>query len=127
MTGTALTFPTPVSLGSLDHYIQAVNRFPLLTAEQETALGRRWREHEDLGAARELVLSHLRLVVAVSRNYLGYGLPQADLIQEGNVGLMKAVRRFDPERGVRLRSFALHWIPAGIARYILRNWPPLKA
>src|SRR5256885_9954003 len=126
MTGTALVFPTPVSLGSLDHYIQAVNRFPLLTQEQETALGRRWREHEDIDAARELVLSHLRLVVAVSRNYLGYGLPQADLIQEGNVGLMKAVRRFDPERGVRLVSFALHWIRAEIHEYILRNWRLVK-
>jgi len=126
MTGTALAFPTPVSLGSLDHYIQAVNRFPLLTAEQETALGRRWREHEDVDAARELVLSHLRLVVAVSRNYMGYGLPQADLIQEGNVGLMKAVRRFDPERGVRLVSFALHWIRAEMHEYILRNWRLVK-
>jgi RNA polymerase sigma-32 factor len=126
MTGTALTFPTPVSLGSLDHYIQAVNRFPLLTAEQETALGRRWKAHEDVDAARELVLSHLRLVVAVSRNYLGYGLPQADLIQEGNVGLMKAVRRFDPERGVRLVSFALHWIKAEMHEYILRNWRLVK-
>jgi RNA polymerase sigma-32 factor len=126
MTGTALAFPTPASLGSLDHYIQAVNRFPLLTAEQETALGRRWREAEDLDAARELVLSHLRLVVAVSRNYLGYGLPQADLIQEGNVGLMKAVRRFDPERGVRLVSFALHWIRAEMHEYILRNWRLVK-
>ena len=126
MTGTALTFPTPVSLGSLDHYIQAVNRFPLLTAEQETALGRRWKAHEDVDAARELVLSHLRLVVAVSRNYLGYGLPQADLIQEGNVGLMKAVRRFDPERGVRLESFALHWIRAERHEHILRNWRLVK-
>jgi RNA polymerase sigma-32 factor len=126
MSGTALTFPTPASLGSLDQYIQAVNRFPLLTAEQEVALGRRWREHEDLGAARELVLSHLRLVVAVSRNYLGYGLPQADLIQEGNIGLMKAVRRFDPERGVRLVSFALHWIKAEIHEYVLRNWRLVK-
>ena len=126
MSGTALAFPTPASLGSLDHYIQAVNRFPLLSAEQETALGRRWREHEDLDAARELVLSHLRLVVAVSRNYLGYGLPQADLIQEGNVGLMKAVRRFDPERGVRLVSFALHWIRAEMHEYILRNWRLVK-
>src|SRR5256886_7224296 len=126
MSGTALVFPTPVSLGSLDHYIQAVNRFPLLTQEQETALGRRWREHEDIDAARELVLSHLRLVVAVSRNYLGYGLPQADLIQEGNVGLMKAVRRFDPERGVRLGSFALHWIKAEIHEHILRNWRLVK-
>jgi RNA polymerase sigma-32 factor len=126
MTGTALAFPTPHSLGSLDHYIQAVNRFPLLTAEQEVDLGRRWRASEDVDAARQLVMSHLRLVVAVSRNYLGYGLPQADLIQEGNVGLMKAVRRFDPERGVRLVSFALHWIRAEIHEYILRNWRLVK-
>jgi len=126
MSGSTLAFPTPASLGSLDHYIQAVNRFPLLTAEQETALGRAWREHEDVDAARQLVLSHLRLVVAVSRNYLGYGLPQADLIQEGNVGLMKAVRRFDPERGVRLVSFALHWIKAEIHEHILRNWRLVK-
>jgi RNA polymerase sigma-32 factor len=126
MSGSALAFPTPASLGSLDHYIQAVNRFPLLTAEQEVALGRRWREHEDVDAARQLVLSHLRLVVAVSRNYLGYGLPQADLIQEGNIGLMKAVRRFDPERGVRLVSFALHWIRAEIHEHVLRNWRLVK-
>ncbi len=126
MSGSALAFPTPASLGSLDHYIQAVNRFPLLTAEQETALGRRWKEHEDVDAARQLVLSHLRLVVAVSRNYLGYGLPQADLIQEGNIGLMKAVRRFDPERGVRLVSFALHWIKAEIHEHVLRNWRLVK-
>jgi len=126
MSNTALAFPTPASLGSLDHYIQAVNRFPLLTAEQEVEFGRRWRDQEDVDAARQLVLSHLRLVVAVSRNYLGYGLPQADLIQEGNVGLMKAVRRFDPERGVRLVSFALHWIRAEIHEYILRNWRLVK-
>jgi RNA polymerase sigma-32 factor len=126
MSGTALAFPTPASLGSLDHYIQAVNRFPLLTAEKETELGRRLQRDNDLDAARQLVLSHLRLVVAVSRNYLGYGLPQADLIQEGNVGLMKAVRRFDPERGVRLVSFALHWIRAEIHDYILRNWRLVK-
>ena len=126
MTGTALMFPTPSSLGSLDHYIQAVNRFPLLTAEQETALGRRLQRDNDVTAARELVMSHLRLVVAVSRQYRGYGLPQADLIQEGNVGLMKAVRRFDPERGVRLVSFALHWIRAEIHEYILRNWRLVK-
>jgi RNA polymerase sigma-32 factor len=126
MAGTALTFPTPASLGSLDHYIQAVNRFPLLTAEQETELGRRLQRDDDLEAARELVMSHLRLVVSVSRQYLGYGLPQADLIQEGNVGLMKAVRRFDPERGVRLVSFALHWIRAEIHEYILRNWRLVK-
>ena len=126
MTHNALAFPTPVSLGSLDHYIQTVNRFPLLTAAQETELGRRWKNEGDLEAARQLVLSHLRLVVAVSRNYLGYGLPQADLIQEGNVGLMKAVRRFDPERGVRLVSFALHWIKAEMHEYILRNWRLVK-
>ena len=126
MTSTTLAFPTPASLGSIDHYIQAVNRFPLLSAEQEVALGRRLRDHDDLDAARQLVLSHLRLVVAVSRNYLGYGLPQADLIQEGNVGLMKAVRRFDPERGVRLVSFALHWIRAEIHEHILRNWRLVK-
>jgi RNA polymerase sigma-32 factor len=126
MTSTTLAFPTPASLGSIDHYIQAVNRFPLLSAEQEVALGRRLRDHNDLDAARQLVLSHLRLVAAVSRNYLGYGLPQADLIQEGNVGLMKAVRRFDPERGVRLVSFALHWIKAEIHEYILRNWRLVK-
>src|SRR2546428_1759160 len=126
MTGAALAFPTPTSLGSLDHYIQAVNRFPLLTAEQEKDLGRRLQRDNDVGAARELVMSHLRLVVAVSRQYRGYGLPQADLIQEGNVGLMKAVRRFDPERGVRLVSFALHWIRAEIHEYIVRNWRLVK-
>src|SRR5436309_14489344 len=126
MSATTLAFPTPASLGSIDHYIQAVNRFPLLTAEQEVEFGRRLRDHNDLDAARQMVLSHLRLVVAVSRNYLGYGLPQADLIQEGNIGLMKAVRRFDPERGVRLVSFALHWIKAEIHEYILRNWRLVK-
>lgn len=126
MTSTTLAFPTPASLGSLDHYIQSVNRFPLLTQEQETALGRQLKASDDIDAARQLVLSHLRLVVAVSRNYVGYGLPQADLIQEGNVGLMKAVRRFDPERGVRLVSFALHWIRAEMHEYILRNWRLVK-
>src|SRR6185295_12265639 len=123
---TALTFPTPASLGSLDHYIQAVNRFPLLTAEQEVEFARRLQGTGDLDAARQLVLSHLRLVVAVSRKYIGYGLPQADLIQEGNIGLMKAVRRFDPERGVRLVSFALHWIRAEMHEYVLRNWRLVK-
>jgi RNA polymerase sigma-32 factor len=126
MTSTALAFPTPASLGSLDHYIQAVNRFPLLSPEQEIDLGRRLVRDNDLEAAQQLVLSHLRLVVAVSRKYLGYGLPQADIIQEGNVGLMKAVRRFDPERGVRLVSFALHWIRAEIHEYVLRNWRLVK-
>jgi RNA polymerase sigma-32 factor len=126
MATTTLAFPTPASLGSIDHYIQSVNRFPLLTAEQEVEFGRRLRDHNDLDAARQLVLSHLRLVVAVSRKYVGYGLPQADLIQEGNIGLMKAVRRFDPERGVRLVSFALHWIRAEIHEHILRNWRLVK-
>ena len=122
----ALNFPVPSALGSLDQYIQAVNRFPLLTAEQEKDLGTRLQQNNDLDAARQMVMSHLRLVVAVSRQYLGYGLPQADLIQEGNIGLMKAVRRFDPERGVRLVSFALHWIKAEIHEYILRNWRMMK-
>ncbi len=127
MSYDAMVLPVPVSSGEgLDQYIQAVNRFPLLTAEQEITLGRRWRDHQDLEAAREMVVSHLRLVVAVSRQYSGYGLPQADLIQEGNIGLMKAVRRFDPERGVRLVSFALHWIRAEINEFILRNWRIVK-
>jgi len=122
----ALNFPVPSTLGSLDHYIQAVNRFPLLTAEQEHDLGTRLQKNNDLDAARQMVMSHLRLVVAVSRQYMGYGLPQSDLIQEGNIGLMKAVRRFDPDRGVRLVSFALHWIKAEIHEYILRNWRMMK-
>src|SRR3979411_660586 len=126
MPTSTLAFPTPASLGSLDHYIQAVNRFPLLSQAQEVELGRRLQREDGLVAARQLVLSHLRLVVAISRNYLGYGLPQADLVQEGNIGLMKAVRRFDPERGVRLVSFALHWIKAEIHEYILRNWRMVK-
>jgi RNA polymerase sigma-32 factor len=117
-----MTLPAPMAAGSLEAYVQTVNRFPILTAEEEAALARRLREHEDLDAARQLVLSHLRLVVAVARGYLGYGLPHADLIQEGNIGLMKAVKRFDPQRGVRLVSFAIHWIKAEIHEYILRNW-----
>lgn len=122
----SLALANPGALGSLDAYIQAVNRLPMLSAERETYLGRQLRDHEDLEAARELVLSHLRLVVSVSRQYLGYGLPQADLIQEGNVGLMKAVKRFDPDRGVRLVSFALHWIKAEIHEYVVRNWRLVK-
>jgi RNA polymerase sigma-32 factor len=114
------------SIGNLDAYITAVNRLPLLSAQEETALGKRLREHGDLEAAGRLVLSHLRLVVSVSRQYLGYGLPQGDLIQEGNVGLMKAVKRFDPEQGVRLVSYALHWIRAEIHEYILKNWRMVK-
>ena len=123
---TSLAFPVPSLAGSLETYIQSVNRFPLLTQEQETALARRYRTEDDLEAARELVLSHLRVVVAISRGYLGYGLPQADIIQEGNIGLMKAVKRFDPERGVRLVSFAVHWIRAEIHEFVLRNWRIVK-
>jgi len=123
---TAYALPTLSPVSSLEAYIQAVNAIPLLSAEREVELGRQLREKNDLGAARDLVLSHLRLVVAVARNYMGYGLPQADLIQEGNVGLMKAVRRFDPGRGVRLASFAIHWIKAEIHEYILRNWRLVK-
>src|SRR5690606_34239743 len=118
--------PVPSAAGSLDAYIQAVNRFPLLTQEQETEYARRLRDHGDVEAARQLVLSHLRVVVAIARGYLGYGLPHGDLIQEGNVGLMKAVKRFDPDRGVRLVSFAIHWIRAEIHEYILRNWRIVK-
>jgi len=116
----------PMAAGSIEAYIQSVNRLPLLSAEQEKDYARRWRENNDVDGARELVLSHLRLVVAVARGYLGYGLPHADLIQEGNLGLMKAVKRFDPERGVRLVSFAIHWIKAEIHEYILRNWRLVK-
>ncbi|EHK64045.1 RNA polymerase sigma factor RpoH [Achromobacter arsenitoxydans] len=122
----ALAIANPGALGTIDAYISAVNRLPVLSAERETELGRQLRDQEDLGAARELILSHLRLVVSVARQYLGYGLPHADLIQEGNVGLMKAVKRFDPERGVRLVSFAVHWIKAEIHEYIIRNWRLVK-
>jgi RNA polymerase sigma-32 factor len=117
--------PVPAA-SSLESYIQAVNRLPMLTQERETELARKLRDQEDLGAARELVMSHLRVVVSVARGYMGYGLPQADLIQEGNIGLMKAVKRFDPERGVRLVSFAVHWIRAEMHEYILKNWRIVK-
>ena len=123
---TSLALPVPSAVGSLETYIQTVNRFPLLTQEQETEYARRYHREGDIEAARQLVLSHLRVVVAISRGYLGYGLPQADLIQEGNIGLMKAVKRFDPERGVRLVSFAVHWIRAEIHEHILRNWRLVK-
>jgi RNA polymerase sigma-32 factor len=124
MTVTLPATLPPIS--SLESYIQAVNAVPMLTLEREQALGRRLKGENDLTAARDLVLSHLRLVVSVARNYMGYGLPQADLVQEGNVGLMKAVKRFDPERGVRLASFAIHWIKAEMHEYILRNWRMVK-
>ena len=127
---TAMTLSNPwavvPSLGHLDAYISAVNRMPLLTLEEEQEAARKLKESNDLEAARKLVLSHLRLVVSVSRQYLGYGLPHGDLIQEGNVGLMKAVRRFDPDQGVRLVSYALHWIKAEIHEYILKNWRMVK-
>ena len=113
-------------LGNLDAYISAANRLPMLTLEQEQEFARQWRDNQDMQAAGKLVLSHLRLVVSISRQYLGYGLPHADLIQEGNVGLMKAVKRFDPEQGVRLVSYALHWIKAEIHEYILKNWRMVK-
>ncbi|MCX7628126.1 MAG: RNA polymerase sigma factor RpoH [Methylophilaceae bacterium] len=116
----------PMPAGSLESYIQAVKSFPVLSAEEEYELGMRLKLYNDLEAARKLILSHLRLVVSIARSYSGYGLPQADLIQEGNLGLMKAVRRFDPERGVRLVSFAVHWIKAEIHEFILRNWRLVK-
>src|SRR5215813_56692 len=124
MTNYAL--PVPSAAASLEAYAQTVNRFPILTQQEEIDFGRRFRQSGDLEAARQLVLSHLRVVVAIARGYLGYGLPQADLVQEGNIGLMKAVKRFDPERGVRLVSFAVHWIRAEIHEYILRNWRIVK-
>ena len=117
-----INFPVPTAIGSLDAYISAVNRVPLLTQEEETRLARDLRDNDDLAAARRLVLSHLRVVVSIARGYMGYGLPHGDLVQEGNIGLMKAVKRFDPERGVRLVSFAIHWIKAEMHEYILRNW-----
>jgi RNA polymerase sigma-32 factor len=126
LAGLLPAIANPGSLGTIDAYIQAVNKLPLLTAQEETDLARRFRDKNDLDAAGQLVLSHLRLVVAIARGYLGYGLAHADLIQEGNVGLMKAVKRFDPERGVRLVSFAIHWIKAEIHEYILKNWRLVK-
>src|SRR5258705_3831493 len=120
------TMSLPVPVGSLESFIQAVSRFPILTFEEEKRLARLFRSDGDVEAARQLVLSHLRVVVAIGRGYMGYGLPQGDLIQEGNVGLMKAVKRFDPERGVRLVSFAIHWIRAEIHEFVLRNWRMVK-
>ena len=129
-TATALTPTNPwalvPALGNLDAYISAVNRLPLLTQEEEQKYARQLKEHNDVDAAGRLVLSHLRLVVSISRQYLGYGLPHGDLIQEGNVGLMKAVKRFDPDQGVRLVSFAIHWIKAEIHEYIVKNWRLVK-
>ena len=129
---TALAIPASampllaVPGASLEAYIGSVNSVPMLTVEEEQALAHRYRDEEDLDAARQLILSNLRFVVHVARGYQGYGLPQADLIQEGNVGLMKAVKRFDPNVGVRLVSFAVHWIKAEIHEYVLRNWRIVK-
>lgn len=122
----ALALAFPGSLGNLDSYIQAVQRIPMLTPEEEQRLARDLRENESMEAAGRLVMSHLRLVVSIARQYLGYGLPHADLIQEGNIGLMKAVKRFDPDQGVRLVSYAMHWIKAEIHEYVLKNWRMVK-
>ena len=129
-SNTALTMANPwalvPALGHLDAYISAVNRMPMLTLEEEQSFARKFRQDNDLEAAGKLVLSHLRLVVSTARQYLGYGLPHNDLIQEGNIGLMKAVKRFDPDQGVRLVSYALHWIKAEIHEYIVKNWRMVK-
>ena len=122
----SFALPIPTAVGSLESYIQTVHSFPLLTQEEELDLATRFHRDNDLEAARQLIVSHLRVVVSVARGFAGYGLPQADLIQEGNIGLMKAVKRYDAERGVRLVSFALHWIRAEIHEYILRNWRLVK-
>ncbi|MEO8101432.1 MAG: RNA polymerase sigma factor RpoH [Betaproteobacteria bacterium] len=127
MTTASMTMNLPaLSVGSIENYISTVNRIPLLTPEREHELGVALKTRGDLSAASEMVMSHLRLVVSIARNYTGYGLPHADLIQEGNIGLMKAVKRFDPDRGVRLVSFAVHWIKAEIHEYILKNWRIVK-
>src|SRR5512135_1637424 len=121
-----MSLPMPSAVGSIEGYINLVKRYALLTQEEELSLAIRFKTENDLDAARQLVLSHLRVVVSVARGYAGYGLPQADLIQEGNIGLMKAVKRYDPARGVRLVSFALHWIRAEIHEYVIRNWRMVK-
>ena len=122
----AYSLPMPSAAGSLESYINLVKRYALLSQEEELALAKRFRKENDLDAARQLVLSHLRVVVSVARGYAGYGLPQADLIQEGNIGLMKAVKHYDPDFGVRLVSFALHWIRAEINEFVVRNWRMVK-
>ncbi|MBL8428898.1 MAG: RNA polymerase sigma factor RpoH [Dechloromonas sp.] len=122
----ALALPIPSAIGNIDAYIQVANRYPMLAEAEEIRLAERFHNEGDVEAARQLVLSHLRLVISIARGYLGYGLPHADLIQEGNIGLMKAVKRFDPTRGVRLVSFAMHWIKAEIHEYILKNWRLVK-
>jgi len=123
---TALTLPVITSSDSLEQYSRAIRAYPILTAEAEYALAVKFKQENDLEAARQLIVSHLRLVASIARGYMGYGLPQSDLIQEGNIGLMKAVKRFDPDRGVRLVSFAMHWIKAEMHEYIVRNWRMVK-
>jgi RNA polymerase sigma-32 factor len=125
-TNTALALGFTGTLGNIDAYISAVNRLPMLTQEEETRLATELRDQNNLAAAQQLVMSHLRLVVSIARGYLGYGLPHADLIQEGNIGLMKAVKRFNPDQGVRLVSYAMHWIKAEMHEYILKNWRLVK-
>ena len=122
----ASNLPVPSATGSLDTYIHAVNQIPILTEDEEQSLARRYRDTEDIDAARGLIMAHLRFVVHVARSYSGYGLAVGDLIQEGNIGLMKAVKRFDPNQGVRLVSFAVHWIRAEMHEFILRNWRIVK-
>lgn len=122
----ALTLPAISAVDSVEHYARAIKAYPILSAEDEYALAVKFKKENDLEAARQLIVSHLRLVASIARGYIGYGLPQADLIQEGNIGLMKAVKRFDPDRGVRLVSFAMHWIKAEIHEYIVRNWRMVK-
>ena len=122
----ATSLPVPTGAGSLESYIQLVKRFSVLSQEEEFTLATRYRNDNDLDAARQLVMSHLRVVVSVARGYAGYGLPQADLVQEGNIGLMKAVKHYDPDYGVRLVSFALHWIRAEINEFVVRNWRMVK-
>lgn len=122
----ALTLPALTAADSLEHYSRVIKAYPILTAEEEYSLAVKFRNENDLESARQLIVSHLRLVASIARGYNGYGLPQSDLIQEGNIGLMKAVKRFDPERGVRLVSFAMHWIKAEMHEYIVRNWRLVK-
>jgi RNA polymerase sigma-32 factor len=122
----ALTLPVLSATDSLEYYSRAIKAYPILSAEEEYSLATKFKQDNDLEAARQLIVSHLRLVASIARGYTGYGLPQSDLIQEGNIGLMKAVKRFDPERGVRLVSFAIHWIKAEMHEYIVRNWRLVK-
>jgi RNA polymerase sigma-32 factor len=126
MTNMNAMIPMQLNVGSVDAYISSVNRLPMLSASDEMRLAREFRDHENLDAAKTLVMSHLRLVVSIARQYLGYGIPHADLIQEGNIGLMKAVKRYDPEQGARLATYSIHWIKAEIHEYILRNWRMVK-